>query len=158
MGHDILIHVDHKIEAQFYDVLLKYIGANSHKTYPRESDKKNGVRIVMAQANGKVSKRQIKRWARSRLYFFHNTIVMDIDSSVVIYRALLESLASMGAKTENVRRLLSVYFECIQKEYETYSHRLAILDDIYRILEDDALIHTNSNTLYIKLAEADMIL
>lgn len=40
MGHDILICVDHKIEAQLYDVLLKYIGANNHKTYPKESDKK----------------------------------------------------------------------------------------------------------------------
>ena len=158
MGHGILIHVDHKIEAHLYDILLRYIGANSYITYPRESDKKNGVRVVMAQANGKISKGQIKRWARSRLYFFHNTIVMDIDSSVTIYRALLGSLASMGAKTENVRKLLAAYFECIQQGHETYSHRLAILEDIYRALEDDALIYANSNTLYIELAKADMIL
>ena len=158
MGHDILIHVDYKIEAKFYDILLKYIGAHSHKTYPKESDKKNGVRVVMAQADGKVSKGQIRRWARSRLYFFRNTIVMDIDSSVIIYHALLGSLASIGTETENIKRLLIAYFECIKQEYETYSHRLTILEDIYRILEDDALIHANSNTLCIELAQADTIL
>lgn len=157
MGHDILISVDSKLEAPLYDMLLKHIGANNTKIYPGESDKKNGIRVVMDRAKGKVTKRQIKRWARSRWYFFHNTIVMDIDSSVAIYRALLETLASMGSKTENVRRLLTTHFECIQKEHETYSHRLSILEDIYRTLEYDALIHANSNTLYVELVEADMI-
>ena len=49
MGHDILIYVESKVEAQFYDTLLKYIGANSHKRYPKESDKKNGIRVVMSR-------------------------------------------------------------------------------------------------------------
>lgn len=63
MGHDILIYTDHRIEAQFYDTLLKYIGANSPKIKAKESDKKNGVRIVLSHANGKVSRNQIKKWA-----------------------------------------------------------------------------------------------
>lgn len=60
MGHDILIRTDHRMEAQFYDTLLNYIGANNPKEKPKESDKKNGVRIVLANANGKATKNQIK--------------------------------------------------------------------------------------------------
>ena len=158
MGHDILIYTDHRIEAQFYDTLLKYIGANSPKIKAKESDKKNGVRIVLLHANGKVSRNQIKKWARSRLYFFRDTIVMDIDPSVSIYSALLSSLASMGNKTDHVKELLSAYFRCIQQGNETYSHHLTILGDIYRIIEDDALINANSNTLCIELKNADVVL
>lgn len=158
MGHDILIYVDHRIEATFYDALLKYIGANSPKIKNKESDKKNGVRIVLSHANGKITKNQIKKWARSRLYFFRNTIIMDIGSSVAIYRALLSSLASMGDETDKVRELLCAYFKCIQQGSETYSHRLTILEEIYRIIESDALIHANSNTLYVELKNADAIL
>lgn len=158
MGHDILIYTDHRIEAPFYDTLLKYIGANSPKIKAKESDKKNGVRIVLSHANGKASRNQIKKWARSRLYFFRNTIIMDIDPSVAIYRALLSSLASMGSKTDKVRELLNAYFKCIQQGNEAYSHSLTILEDIYRIIENDALIHANSNTLYIELKNADAIL
>ena len=158
MGHDILIYVESKVEAQFYDTLLKYIGANSHKRYTKESDKKNGIRVVMSRTNGKVSKRQIRRWARSRLYFFHNTIVMDIETSASIYRALLESLASIDDHSNKVKKLLIAYFECIKRENEMYSHRLTILEDIYRLLENDALIHSSSNTLYTKLVVADALL
>lgn len=158
MGHDILIYTDHKIEAQIYDMLLKYIGANYPKVKPKESDRKNGVRILMAHANGKITKKQVKKWARTRLYLFHNAIIMDIETSVTIYRALLSSLASMGNKTEQVRNLLSAYFECIQNGNEAYSHRLAILEEIYRTIEKDALINTNSNTLYVALKDADTIL
>ena len=113
---------------------------------------------VLSHANGKASRNQIKKWARSRLYFFRNTIIMDIDPSVAIYRALLSSLASMGSKTDKVRELLNAYFKCIQQGNEAYSHSLTILEDIYRIIENDALIHANSNTLYIELKNADAIL
>ena len=83
---------------------------------------------------------------------------MDIDPSVAKYRALLSSLASLGNKTDKVRVLLSAYFKCIQQGNEAYSHSLTILEDIYRIIENDALIHANSNTLYIELKNADAIL
>lgn len=158
MGHDILIYTDHKIEAQFYDTLLKYIGANNPKVKPKESDKKNGVRILMAHANGKITKKQIKKWARTRLYLFSNAIIMDIDTSVSIYRALLSSLASMGDKTDQVRSLLNAYFNCIQNGNEEYSHRLTILEEIYRTIEKDALINANSNTMYVEFKDADKIL
>lgn len=158
MGHDILIRTDHRMEAQFYNTLLNYIGANNPKEKPKESDKKNGVRIVLANANGKATKNQIKKWARTRMYFFRNAIVMDIEPSVAIYRALLTSLASMGSKAENVKKLLISYFECIQIGNEEYSHRLTILEEIYRTIEKDALIDANSNNLYAALKKADTIL
>lgn len=158
MGHDILIYVDRKIEAQFYDTLLKYIGANHPKIKAKEKNKKNGIRIVMSHTDGNISKTQIRKWARSRLYFLRNTIIMDIDSSVVIYRALLCSLAAIGSKADKVRELLKAYFNCIQRRGEKYSHRLTILEDIFREIEKDALINANSNTLCSKLKNADIIL
>lgn len=158
MGHDILIYTDRRIEAQFYDTLLKYIGANNPKVKPKESDKKNGVRILISHSNGEITKKQIKKWARTRLYLFHNAIIMDIGTSAAIYRALLNSLASMGGKTEQVRRLLSAYFECIQNGNELYSHRLTILEDVYRTIEKDALVNANSSALYAELKDADTIL
>lgn len=83
---------------------------------------------------------------------------MDIEPSVAIYRALLTSLASMGSKAENVKKLLISYFECIQIGNEEYSHRLTILEEIYRTIEKDALIDANSNNLYAALKKADTIL
>ena len=158
MGHDILIYTDHKIEAQLYDTLLKYIGANNQKVKAKESDKKNGVRILMAHAKGEITKKQIKKWARTRLYLFRNAIIMDIGTSITIYRALLNTLASMGNRTEHVRCLLSNYFECVRNGNEVYSHRLAILEDIYRVIQVDALINENSNIMYAELKDADTIL
>ena len=127
MGHDILIYTHNKIEAQFYDTLLKYIGANNPRIKPKESDKKNGIRVVMSHATNKISKNKIKKWARTRTYLFRNAIVMDIEPATTIYNALIESLSSMDNKAENVKALLVTYFECIQKGNEAYSHRLAIL-------------------------------
>lgn len=158
MGHDILIKVDDRTEAKLYDTLLKYIGANSPKVHSKESDKKNGIRVVLSKAEGKISKGKIKKFARSRLYFFHHTIVMDIEPSSIIYRALLKSLASLGDKTTSIRKLLIAYFECIKKEHEDYSHRLAILEDIYRELKNNVLTYPNANILYNKLEEADDLL
>lgn len=153
MGHDILIYVDNKIEAPFYNVILDYIGANSKKIHRKESNKKNGLRVVLKHTHGEISKKQIKRFAHSRLYFFHNTIVMDIDSSIDIYNALLSSLNEIGSP--EIKSLLYSYFECIKQGNEVYNHRITILGDIYRILEKDALINCNSSILCSNLKSAD---
>ncbi len=158
MSHDILIRIDHKIESSFYATLLEYIGENNNKIHKKESNKKNGVRIILKYSNGKITKRQIKRWAQSKHRFLCEAIVMDIDPSINIYNALLTSLTLMdSAKKENARKLLKSYFECIKQNNEKYSHRLTILGEIYRILEMDAHICNNSNTLCKALKKADNI-
>lgn len=158
MGHDILISVDSKMISEFYSVLLAYIGTHYPKIKPKESNKKNGIRVIQARLKNKVSKKQIKKLAQTRLYFFQNTVIMDIEPTVAIYRELLLALTEMTDKSDRTIKMLQGNFIGIKEEHEQYSHRLAIFEEIYRVLQTDALTNAEALTLCNKLADADKLL
>lgn len=143
IGHDILIKVDEKFKSHIYRVLVSYIGMHNTKQYPKESALKNGLRIVHGNYSMDVSIGQIKRWAQTRLYFFHHTIVMEKDKSEAIFNALLKSLYEIPGKKDDIDAILENHFNMIKKPSEEFSRRLSILEYIYR-----NLIVDSSNNIY----------
>lgn len=144
MGHDILIRVDNRIKPYIYRVLVNYIGENNQKKNLKESAYKNGIRVIRQNCSEAVSNGKIRKWAQTRLYFAKHTIVIDEKISVAIFDALLKSLYSIPGKKDSIDKVLSNHFEVIKSSTEEYSRRLAILEDIYRIILIDGNNNCNS--------------